>query len=120
MYRVLVIDDSSLSLATAKLTCLRLGWEFLEARDGVEGKRLAEELQPDAVIVAMHVPALCGAGLVGAVRAACPEARMIVIGASGDEPPLGADRMLERPASPADLARSLVDGLAVFADHKAA
>lgn len=120
MYRVLVIDDSSLSVATAKLTCSRLGWECLEARDGIEGKRMAEELQPDAVIVSLHVPALCGAGLVGAVRAACPEARMIVIGASWDEAPLGADRMLERPASPVDLAKSLVEGLALFAGECAA
>lgn len=120
MQRVLVIDDSCLSLATARIACSRLGWECVEARDGIEGKRLAEELQPEAVIVSLHVPALCGAGLVGAVRAACPGARMIVIGASGDEVPLGADRMLERPASPVDLARSLVEGLAVIAGNRAA
>lgn len=118
--RVLVIDDSSLALATARIACSRLRWECFEARDGVDGKRLAEELQPEAVIVSLHVPALSGAGLVGAVRAACPTARMIVIGAAGDARPLGTDRMLERPATPADLARSLVEGLAVIAIDRAA
>lgn len=120
MQRVLVIDDSCLARATAKLACANLHWECFEACDGVSGKRMAEELQPDAVIVSLHVPALCGAGLVGAIRAACPHARMIVIGASGDERPLGTDRMLSRPAAPADLARSLVEGLAVFAEECAA
>ncbi|MFG0292821.1 MAG: hypothetical protein ACF8MJ_06655 [Phycisphaerales bacterium JB050] len=120
MQRVLVIDDSCLARATAKLACSHLHWECFEACDGLTGKRLAEELQPDAVIVSLHVPALCGAGLVGAVRAACPHARMIVIGSSGDETPLGTDRMLQRPAAPADLARSLVEGLANFAEQSAA
>ncbi|MFU8829462.1 MAG: response regulator [Phycisphaerales bacterium] len=120
MQRVLVIDDSSLARATARLACSRLHWECLEAHDGIEGKRMAEELQPDAVIVSLHVPALSGAGLVGAVRAACPGARIIVIGACGDEVPLGTDRMLSRPAAPADLARLLAEGLAVFAGELAA
>ncbi len=120
MQRVLVIDDSCLARATAKLACSHLRWECYEACDGVTGKQLAEDLQPDAVIVSLHVPALSGAGLVGAIRAACPHARMIVIGSAGDETPLGTDRMLERPASPVDLSRSLVEGLAQIADSRAA
>lgn len=120
MQRVLVIDDSCLARATAHIACSHLQWECFEARDGVSGKRMAEELQPDAIVVSLHVPALCGAGLVGALKAACPDARMIVIGSRGDEQPLGTDRMLSRPAAPADLARSLVEGLAVIAGQRAA
>ena len=120
MQRVLVIDDSCLARATAKLACSHLHWECYEACDGVSGKRMAEELEPHAIIVSLHVPALSGAGLVGALKAACPDARMIVIGSSGDEQPLGTDRMLLRPAAPADLARSLVEGLAVIAERRAA
>jgi CheY-like chemotaxis protein len=58
---VLVIDDSDLIRAVAKLALGRQrGWAVMCAESGAEGLELARENQPDAVLLDVVMPGLDG------------------------------------------------------------
>jgi DNA-binding NarL/FixJ family response regulator len=55
------------------------------AHDGHEAVRLAEELDPDAVVVDLHMPRLDGIGAVGKLRRSHPHLCLIAVTGSEDE-----------------------------------
>jgi two-component system, NarL family, nitrate/nitrite response regulator NarL len=55
------------------------------AHDGLETVRLAEELEPDAVIVDLHMPLLHGVDAVGEIRRKHPHVCLIAITGDSDE-----------------------------------
>lgn len=59
--KVLLIDDEELIRISTKL-CLEVtgGWEVLTATSGIEGLRLAEAEQPDAILLDVMMPDLDG------------------------------------------------------------
>lgn len=108
--RTLVVDD------VADLRSLWVGafsgngFEVVgEAADGLEGCRLAEILQPDLVLLDLAMPVLSGLEALPRLRAACPEARIVVLSGPPDRAMArrvrraGADDYLEKGVSVAQL-----------------
>ena len=84
------------------------------AHDGLETVRLAEELEPDAVVVDLHMPLLDGVTAVARLRHDHPSLCLIVRTGDSDAAlhraaaAAGADAVLEKH----EMARALVDRLA--------
>jgi DNA-binding NarL/FixJ family response regulator len=55
------------------------------AHDGLETVRLAEELEPDAVVVDLHMPLLHGVDAVGQIRRRYPHVCLIAVTGDPDE-----------------------------------
>jgi CheY-like chemotaxis protein len=59
--RLLVIDDSPLIIAVARVGIARReGWEVLAAESGAEGVELAAAERPDAILLDVQMPDLDG------------------------------------------------------------
>ncbi|MCU1450136.1 MAG: two-component response regulator [Acidimicrobiales bacterium] len=67
-----------------------------EAENGEEGVRLAAELQPDAVVLDVHMPVMGGFEALPLIRAAVPDA-VIVVWSSGMD--VGAEHALHLGAT---------------------
>jgi DNA-binding NarL/FixJ family response regulator len=86
--RVLLVDDV---LAVRRLvrTALRLrgGFEVVgEAVDGAEAVRMAEELQPDIVVLDLGLPDIAGREVLSRVRIHSPSSRVVIFsGAASDD-----------------------------------
>jgi CheY-like chemotaxis protein len=93
-HRVLVADDAA---DLRQLLCLLLEVEddFVvvgQAGDGLEAVRAAGELQPDLVVLDVSMPVMDGMEALPKLRAAAPEARLVVFsGLAASEAP-GRDR----------------------------
>ncbi|OAS13469.1 response regulator transcription factor [Paenibacillus oryzisoli] len=81
-YKVVVIDDKPLirqaivqTIAWDKLNCTVVG----QAEDGIEGKRLVMELQPDILVTDIKMPGLSGLDLAEEMSANYPMAKTILI-----------------------------------------
>ena len=90
--RLLVVDDHTLfrrglmALLAADDGLLVVG----EAGDAGEAQRKAESLQPDVVLLDNHLPGVTGVVALPALKAACPEARILMLTVSEDEDDLAA------------------------------
>src|SRR5688572_15983037 len=81
MIRVLIADDHPLLREAVKM---RLSIEddltvVGEAADGRRAVELGKALAPDLVVLDLHMPELSGSELVGAMRAAAPASRILVL-----------------------------------------
>ena len=81
MIRVLIADDHPLLREAVKM---RLSIEddltvVGEAADGRRAVELGKALAPDLVVLDLHMPELSGSELVGAMRAATPASRILVL-----------------------------------------
>jgi DNA-binding NarL/FixJ family response regulator len=85
--RVLLVDDV-LDVRRLVRMALRFrgGFEVVgEASDGSEAIRLAEEHQPDVVVLDLGLPDLAGRDLLTSIRAASPSSKVVVFsGGDGD------------------------------------
>jgi two-component system nitrate/nitrite response regulator NarL len=90
--RLLVVDDRppfgrELAAALDQEPGLTVaGW----VRNVAEATREAARLQPDAVLLDLHTPGNSAAGALGALRAACPGARVLVLASTEDAEDLAA------------------------------
>ncbi|GAA4379897.1 hypothetical protein GCM10023146_39650 [Nocardioides caricicola] len=78
--RVLLVDDV-VEVRRLVRTSLRFrgGFEVVgEAADGPEAVRLASRLRPDVVVLDLDLPEIAGADLLSQVRAAAPEAKIVM------------------------------------------
>lgn len=84
--RVLVADDSrSVRELLVMLLDMEVGFTVVgQARDGVDAVALAEELQPDLVILDVSMPRLDGIEALPKVRRACPQARVVMFTGDSD------------------------------------
>lgn len=55
-----------------------------EATDASEGVRLAGDRQPDAIVLDVHMPELSGIGALARIRAAAPDATVVVVSGFGE------------------------------------
>jgi DNA-binding NarL/FixJ family response regulator len=87
-----------------------------DAGDGLEAIELAEGLEPDAVVVDLHMPRLDGVTTIARLRHDHPSVCLIVVTGDSDAAlhraatGAGADAVLEKH----ELARGLVDRLAAL------
>jgi DNA-binding NarL/FixJ family response regulator len=113
--KVLLADDDALFLESlqALVDRQRELAVVATASNGVEAVELADALDPDAVVVDLHMPLLDGVGAVSRLRAEHPNLCLIVL--TGDSDPdlhaaataAGADAVLEKD----ELARALLERL---------
>jgi PAS domain S-box-containing protein len=79
--RVLLVDDADdVRMILRRLIDQEWGCTVVgEARDGLAGVRLAEELRPDVVVLDMAMPIMDGLEALPKIRAAAPDAKVIVL-----------------------------------------
>jgi two-component system nitrate/nitrite response regulator NarL len=113
--KVLIADDDALFLRSLRTLIdeqpeLRV---VAAARDGVEAIELTRDLEPDAVVVDLHMPRLDGVAALTQLRADNPSLCLIVLTSDGDEAlhrtarQAGADAVLMK----GEMTRALLDRL---------
>ena len=97
--RVLIADDHA--LFAEALTIALMGDDELVvvglARDGVETVEMAERIQPDVVLMDVHMPILDGIEATRRMRERCPRARVVML--TSDDSALTKIAALEAGAS---------------------
>jgi len=68
MKKVLVADDKATSRELIRTVLENRGYSISEASDGIEALRLARELQPDLIILDLHMPGVDGFGVIAELR----------------------------------------------------
>ncbi|HTA41649.1 MAG TPA: response regulator [Bryobacteraceae bacterium] len=68
MKKVLIADDKATSRELIRTVLEGSGYEVNEANDGIEALNRARELQPDLVILDLHMPGLDGFGVLAELR----------------------------------------------------
>lgn len=80
MTRVLLVDDHRLVREGLRRTLEEAGYEVVgEARDGVEGLELAEQLRPHVVLMDVSMPVLDGLTATRRLRTRAPDSRVVVL-----------------------------------------
>ncbi len=84
--RVLIIDDHTLFRSGIKLLLQRQsGFEVVgEAGDGLEGVKRAKQLEPDVVLLDLHMPGVNGLEAISLLREEVPKAEIIMLTVSED------------------------------------
>ena len=84
--RVLLIDDHTLFRSGIKALLQRQpGFEVVgEAGDALEGVKRAKILQPDVVLLDIHMPGMTGREAVSLVADEAPQARILMLTVSKD------------------------------------
>jgi CheY-like chemotaxis protein len=68
MKKVLIADDKATSRELIRTVLEGSGYSVSEANDGLEALRCARDLQPDLVILDLHMPGLDGFGVLAELR----------------------------------------------------
>ena len=84
--RVLIIDDHTLFRSGINLLLQRQeGFEVVgEAGDGLEGVKRAKQLQPDVVLLDLHMPGTSGLVTIPLLREEAPQTQIIMLTVSED------------------------------------
>jgi len=102
MKTILVVEDDQEVLAMLLKNLKHLGYEVIQAVDGMEGLRKIETEQFDLVITDIVMPFISGLGVVSALKRKKPEIPVIAITGFGKEPEAAAveknaDLVLSKP-----------------------
>ena len=82
MKRLLIVDDALIMRMKIRKVAERAGWTVVgEAENGEVGVRMYQEHTPDLVTLDMVMPKLDGVGTLKAIRAANPDANVVMISA---------------------------------------
>jgi two-component system, cell cycle response regulator len=68
MKKLLVADDKATSRELIRMVLEDCGYAITEASDGIEALRYARELEPDLIILDLHMPGVDGYGVVTELR----------------------------------------------------
>ena len=68
MTKVLIADDKATSRELIRTVLETLGYEIIEAADGLEAVRFARESRPDLIVLDLHMPGLDGFGVLAELR----------------------------------------------------
>ena len=80
MGRLLVVDDAMIMRKLIRDVAVEAGWEVAgEASDGAEAVALYEKLRPDLVTMDLVMPIMGGNEALRRIRAADPDARVVVV-----------------------------------------
>jgi CheY-like chemotaxis protein len=66
--KVLVADDKATGRELVRTVLEDRGYTVFEARDGVEALEVAHRIQPDLIILDLHMPGLDGFGVIKELR----------------------------------------------------
>lgn len=77
--RVLMIDDTEVSRYLLRGILPDQQYEVFEARDGQEGVRMAQELQPEIIFLDVYMPGLSGLEILKILRASAATARTPIV-----------------------------------------
>ena len=106
MARILIIDDESQIRSMLRLMLERVGYEVVEAPDGVEGIRKYREKPADLIITDLIMPNKDGIGMIIDLKKEFPNIKIIAMSGGGVNRPegyldgakkLGANRTLVKP-----------------------
>jgi CheY-like chemotaxis protein len=113
---ILIVDDDAELRLLLRVTLSDLGHEIVaEAADGRQGVAYAAQLQPDAIILDLAMPALDGLAALPMFAEVAPTTPVIVLTADTDDQTaarvraLGAFSLLTKPTTMARLAELLDD-----------
>jgi two-component system nitrate/nitrite response regulator NarL len=113
--RLLVVDDHNL-FRRGLIALLAQDSRFSvagEAADASEAQRSASRLQPDVILLDNHLPGVSGIDAIGGLKAAAPQARVVMLTVSENEEDLaaglraGADGYLLKTIDTEELADSI-------------
>lgn len=80
MGRLLVVDDAMIMRKLIRDVAIEAGWEIAgEAANGAEAVALYESLRPDLVTMDLVMPVMGGNEALRRIRAADPDARVVVV-----------------------------------------
>lgn len=84
--RILIIDDHSLFRSGIRLLLQRQnGFEVVgEAANGLEGVKLAKRLNPDVVLLDLHMPGMGGVETIPLIKEVAPQAQVVMLTVSED------------------------------------
>lgn len=84
--RILLVDDHTLFRSGIRLLLQRNSdFEVVgEAADGLEGVKRAKELQPDIVLLDLHMPGLSGLDAIGLILQESPDCQVVLLTVSED------------------------------------
>ncbi len=68
MKKVLIADDKPTSRELIRTVLETCGYEIAEASDGVEALRFARQLEPDLIVLDLHMPGIDGFGVIAELR----------------------------------------------------
>jgi CheY-like chemotaxis protein len=107
--RVLIADDSAAVRASLADLLQEMGHEVRAAADGAEAVSMAEEWQPDFVLLDIHMPRLSGFEAARELRARFPSSAMRLVMMSGEN----LDDVVRRGAREAGFDHCIDKGLAI-------
>src|SRR6478735_3822725 len=80
MCRLMVVDDAMIMRKLIRSVAIEAGWEVAgEASNGEEAVALYERLRPDLVTMDLVMPVMGGNEALRRIRAADPDARVVVV-----------------------------------------
>jgi DNA-binding NtrC family response regulator len=106
MARILIIDDESQIRSMLRLMLERVGYEVIEAADGMEGIRQYRDNPADLIITDLIMPNKDGIGMIIELKKEFPQVKIIAMSGGGVNRPegyldgakkLGAGRTLTKP-----------------------
>ncbi|HQK21131.1 MAG TPA: response regulator, partial [Polyangiaceae bacterium] len=110
--RVLHIEDDPANRLLVRKILVGAGFEVVDAADGLEGVRIAREIQPDLVLVDLNIPGLDGYEVTLRLRGdpGLREVPIVAITAEGDRSTslaVGCDGFVQKPINVRTFAQTL-------------
>jgi DNA-binding NarL/FixJ family response regulator len=128
--RVMVVDDHPMWRDAVARDLTEAGYDVVATvADGAQALRVVAAARPDVVVLDLQLPDTSGVDVTRGVRAACPDARVLVLSASGEQQDVldavkagAVGYLLKSAALPEflDAVRRTADGDAVFTPGLAA
>ena len=69
MKTILIADDKDTGRELVRTVLENSGYRVMEASDGIEALRFARDVQPDLIILDLHMPGVDGFGVIRQLRA---------------------------------------------------
>ena len=89
MARILIIDDESQIRSMLRLMLERVGYEVIEAADGMEGIRQYRDNPADLIITDLIMPNKDGIGMIIELKKEFPQVKIIAMSGGGVNRPEG-------------------------------
>jgi len=84
--RVMVVDDHPMWRDAVARDLTEAGYDVVAtAADGAQALRIVAAARPDVVVLDLQLPDASGVDVTRGLRASCPEARVLVLSASGEQ-----------------------------------